>query len=85
VKRVIVAYLLTSLLAQDAFAAIQFAPFRHCSDGLVSAATCECHANTSRHWHFCQVGQYCHTLDGTCTNCAGLPTAEEPTLPTSDD
>ena len=64
---VIIACLFTCLPGQDAFAAIQFKRFQHCPDGLVSAKTCECHASKSRHWHFCHAGEYCHTLDGTCT------------------
>jgi hypothetical protein len=64
---VIVACLFTCLLAQHAFAAIQFKRFQHCLDGLVSAKTCECRASNSRHWQFCHAGQYCHTLDGICT------------------
>ena len=62
---VIIACLFTSLLGQDAFAAIQFKRFQHCPDGLVSAKTCA--TQQSRHWHFCHAGEYCHTLDGTCT------------------
>ena len=64
---IILVTLFTYLLAEDASAAIQFKRFQHCPDGLVSAKTCECRARTSRHWHFCHAGQYCHTLDGTCT------------------
>ncbi len=65
---VVLAWVFTCLLAQDAFAAIKFQRFQHCPDGLVSVKTCECHASNSRHWHFCHAGQYCHTLDGSCTN-----------------
>jgi hypothetical protein len=50
----------------NASAAIQFKRFSHCAEGLVTVKTCECHANTSKHWHFCHSGEYCHTFDGTC-------------------
>ena len=54
------------LLTTDAHAAFKFKRFPHCGEGLVTVKTCECHASTSRHWHFCHAGEYCHTFDGTC-------------------
>jgi len=57
----------TCFAAQNAFAAVKFKRFPHCPDGLVSAKTCECHAASSHHWHYCHAGQYCHTFDGTCS------------------
>jgi hypothetical protein len=54
------------VLATDAFAAVRFKRFPHCGEGLVTLKTCECHASTSRAWHYCHAGEYCRTLDGSC-------------------
>jgi len=62
---IVVICALTCLMAQDAFAAIKFKRFPHCSVGLVTEKTCECHAGASGRFHYCHAGHYCH-FDGTC-------------------
>jgi hypothetical protein len=63
---VVLSFILTCGLAQEAFAAIKYERFPHCPDGLVSMKTCECHAGTSGRYHFCHAGHFCHA-DGTCS------------------
>jgi len=62
---IVVACAFTCLSAQDALAAVKYMRFPHCPEGLVTAKTCECHAGTSEHFHYCHAGHYCH-LDGEC-------------------
>jgi hypothetical protein len=65
-KTRLIALVSAFLLTTDAHAAFKFKRFPHCAEGPVTVKTCECHATTSRRWHFCHAGEYCHTYDGTC-------------------
>ena len=57
----------TCVAAEQALSAIQFKRFPHCPEGLVTKKTCECHAGTSRRFHYCHAGYQCDTSAGKCS------------------
>jgi hypothetical protein len=58
--------LMSGLVATPALAAVKYKRFPPCSEGAVTAATCECHAGTSGRYHFCHAGNTCDANAGRC-------------------
>jgi hypothetical protein len=57
---------MTCMTVCEASSAVRFKRFEHCSEGLVSQKTCECHAGTSGRFHFCHAGKICDSVHGLC-------------------
>jgi len=57
---------MTCMTIHEASSAVRFKRFEHCSEGLVSQKTCECHAGTSGRFHFCHAGKICDAVHGLC-------------------
>ena len=63
---IILAFAAMGLPATDAFAAVKYKRYPHCSEGPVTVPTCECHIGTTGRFHYCHAGHFCHTFDGSC-------------------